>query len=192
MASQKISAMPAATTLADADLVPVVQGGVNKKAPYSLLQEQATKVPSSGLLGTLTNDNAAAGVVGEVISLDVLIADEVALTSNVITDLGTIVLTPGDWDVSGFVGFDCAGVTADWLRYGPALPGFTSLFYQTQIGSAIFGPPVGFNDIVSFPCSVSRLKVAAATTLTVHLLALALFSVGSVFAYGKLVARRAR
>lgn len=38
MADAKVSAMPAATAVADADLVPIVQSGVNKKAPASLLK----------------------------------------------------------------------------------------------------------------------------------------------------------
>jgi hypothetical protein len=38
MADTKVSAMPAASSVADADLVPIVQGGVNKRAAASLIR----------------------------------------------------------------------------------------------------------------------------------------------------------
>lgn len=48
MASVKISALPAATSVADADLVPIVQGGTTKKAASSLISSANSKLASAG------------------------------------------------------------------------------------------------------------------------------------------------
>jgi len=54
---------------------------------------------TSGVIGTTTNDNAAAGSVGEYVSSIGSIA--VNLTSNVAANATSISLTAGDWDVYG-------------------------------------------------------------------------------------------
>jgi heat shock protein HslJ len=56
MADSKISTMPAATSVADVDLVPIVQGGVNKRAAASLLRGAGTGV--SAVSGTAPIDVA--------------------------------------------------------------------------------------------------------------------------------------
>jgi len=53
--------------------------------------------------GTIAADNAAAGNVGE--QLATSIASPVSLTTNVTSNVGTLLLTPGDWSVSGVVVF---------------------------------------------------------------------------------------
>lgn len=69
MADTKISAMTAATSVADADLVPIVQGGVNKKAAANLVARQAfpagtkmlfvqTSAPTGWTKDTDQNDKA--------------------------------------------------------------------------------------------------------------------------------------
>ncbi len=58
---------------------------------------------TGGITGTTTNDNAAAGKVGEFISSTVLAAAGVVLTTNTIADVTSIALTAGDWDVWGNV-----------------------------------------------------------------------------------------
>ena len=50
MADEKISAMPAATSVGNADLLPIVQGGVNKRATKILFLTQSTGEPI-GLVG---------------------------------------------------------------------------------------------------------------------------------------------
>lgn len=57
MADTKITAMTAASTLADADLVPVVQGGANKKA--TVAQMRAASLPLAG--GAMSGDITLAG-----------------------------------------------------------------------------------------------------------------------------------
>ena len=52
-------------------------------------------------LGVNTNSNAAAGQVGEVIQSTLLYASRVAISSATFTNILSIALTAGDWDVYG-------------------------------------------------------------------------------------------
>lgn len=63
------------------------------------------------LLGTQTNDNAAAGMVGEFFAQNVTGA--VSLTTNIPKNLATpmFVLTAGDWDIRGYFQFSGAATT---------------------------------------------------------------------------------
>lgn len=58
---------------------------------------------TSGIVGTTTNDDAAAGKVGEFVSSTVLLASGITLVSATPANVTTISLTAGDWDVSGSV-----------------------------------------------------------------------------------------
>lgn len=53
--------------------------------------------------GTIAADNAAAGNVGE--QLSVSVTTPVSLTTNVTSNVGTLALTPGDWVIAGVVVF---------------------------------------------------------------------------------------
>lgn len=59
MADMPISAMTAATAVADADLVPIVQSGVNKKAPVSLLKARTDLdyIPATRVLSSSTGND---------------------------------------------------------------------------------------------------------------------------------------
>lgn len=64
---------------------------------------------TTGVVGTTTNDNAAAGSVGEVISSEILYASRTSLTTATLTNVVSISLTAGDWDVFGMVGVAATG-----------------------------------------------------------------------------------
>lgn len=75
-------------------------------------------VDVSGLLkgkGTTTNDSAAAGYIGEIISASNASATSFP-TSGTYGDANSISLTAGDWDVSFNVEADNTGGTATWSR----------------------------------------------------------------------------
>jgi hypothetical protein len=75
-------------------------------APGATTPTAVSELKTTGcwFLGTNTNDNAAAGVVGEVVEADVQ-ASPVNLTNNTAADITSISLTAGDWDVEGWVMF---------------------------------------------------------------------------------------
>ena len=57
---------------------------------------------TTGIVGTTTNNNAAAGSVGEFVSSIVLGAAAVSLTTNVSANITSLVsLSAGDWDIWG-------------------------------------------------------------------------------------------
>jgi hypothetical protein len=68
---------------------------------------------TTGIVGTTTNNNAAAGSVGEFVSSVVLLASAVTVAaSGTPKDMTSISLTAGDWDVWGNIFlFESANVT---------------------------------------------------------------------------------
>lgn len=61
MATQKVSEMAAAVSVADADLVPVVQGGVNKKATVDLILDALTGARVATAIGSTAANLVYAG-----------------------------------------------------------------------------------------------------------------------------------
>lgn len=73
----------------------------------TLLKSVAFSPTTAGIVGTTTNDNAAAGNVGEIISSSVSFASRINMpTSTQYGDLTSIGPTAGDWDISLIVGFE--------------------------------------------------------------------------------------
>jgi hypothetical protein len=63
------------------------------------------------IVGTTTNNDAAAGSVGEELITRVLVGSAFGLTSNTITNVCSVSLTAGDWDVSGMAQFTGGATT---------------------------------------------------------------------------------
>lgn len=138
--------------------------------------------------GTNTNDNAAAGYVGEYIESDVLIASAVSLSSGSSANVTSISLTAGDWEVHGSVGFNVSIGTSSVI--GGISTTSSTLALLSQKGAMI-----AINDSAAttgqmLPVGARRLSIASTTT--VYLVARATFSSGSVSAYGIIWARRVR
>ncbi len=173
----------------------------------TLTQSLAGTVASAGqLLGTNTNDNASAGNVGEVMSINRLRSNAVSLTTNTPANIATttsITLTPGDWDIRATVGFIPAATTSITVlsaavkaTSGAAFPGSDTLAvpgsngeFTLQLAEAANVP--GANPItLTFPSY--RVSVATATTLALFLVAQAIFTVSTMTCCGYLEARRVR
>jgi hypothetical protein len=75
-----------------------------------------TDISRQPVKGTISADNAAAGNLGEVLSTSVTTA--VNLTANTAANIGSLVLTAGDWDVSGVVNFVSPGAAATRMAAG--------------------------------------------------------------------------
>lgn len=73
-------------------------------------------ITTPNIVGTVTNNNAAAGSVGELIEGSVTTDTNIGAT-NVWFDATTATLTAGDWDVWGCVWCDRAGATFSSLTY---------------------------------------------------------------------------
>lgn len=142
------------------------------------------------LAGTTTNNNAAAGNVGEYIS-SVVASPGITLTNNIPANVTSISLTAGDWDVSGEA----------WINVGAG--GATQITAAITSTSATIpaGPAVGISRaqmMVAIPVSTNQMmplsgtRVSIAATTTFYLVAFAAFPSGTTTAYGKMEARRRR
>lgn len=156
---------------------------------------QSPDISQPNLIGTTTNDNAAAGSVGEYISSTVLVGSAVSLTTSTTTNVTSISLTAGDWDVWGVINYALAAGTTITTLTGsintvsatnPTVPGFGSYVLDVwRSGSEI----VGASNLIR-PLGTSRISLASTTT--VYLLARAAFTVSTMTAYGLIGARRVR
>ena len=144
---------------------------------------------TGGIVGTTTNNNAAAGSVGEVISSTVLAASAVALTTGVAANVTSISLTAGDWDVSGVIGYIGGGGCN--IAYAISAIGTTSTGLGDQSQWTMTGPnnPAAATNIGS---SIFTRRISLSTTTTIYLVAQSSFSVGSLSAGGYIQGRRVR
>lgn len=146
---------------------------------------------SSVLRGTNTNNDAAVGVVGEIVESNIGSGSAVSLTTNTNTDITSISLTAGDWDVWGGIATSPqAGTTqsniAAWVNTSSVTnPGAPNggAFTQLVASFTISQPQV-------LPVGMKRIKLAITTTI--YLSCRVGFMAGTNSAYGYISARRAR
>lgn len=149
---------------------------------------------TSGIIGTTTNNNAAAGSVGELNSTVVLAGSAVSLTSGATSDIGTLLLQPGDYDVWG-EGWSLPGVATTTSAFTVSLNTTTATIAGTpsvNTSTSAYMSPLAAGIDVQIPVAACRISVATATTTTVYLCANAIFAISTMGAYGKIIARRVR
>jgi len=165
----------------------------NKSINYRLTMPSIAFSSTSGIIGTTTNDSAAAGSVGEFVSATTSFAAPVSLTTDTAADIASISLTAGDWDVWGNVAFLGNAATlvqyqTGWVSSTSATnPGRDSVTQQvfSAAGVAIFAAAdSSFN--------VQQRRISIASTTTIYLSAQSGFSVNSTSGYGNIFARRVR
>lgn len=144
------------------------------------------------MLGTGTNDNATANNVGEYVNSNVPSGSSISLTSNTVSNITSISLTPGDWEITGWINFTgnvstsqtsligCISQTSATLD--PVTP-FASLS-QSTAAQVVGGATNTF--------SVGPLRLSIASTTTVYLVARATFTVSTMNTFGAIQARRMR
>lgn len=142
--------------------------------------------------GTATNDNAAAGNIGEYTSSQIASGAAVALVSGTPKDITSLALTAGDWDVWANVGSAPAGTTTTsiiraWINTASATdPGAPNAgaYVLEQLAIA-----AGLSQLK--PVGMIRVSVPAGGA-TVYLSTSMAFAVSTMGAFGFLGARRAR
>lgn len=143
----------------------------------------------TGITGVIDASNAAASSVGEFITAT---GTDVALTTATPANITSVVLTAGDWEVTGSCIFTGTGTTATSIvRAGsstvsatlPAAP----MFFRQRYGAA-----GGFTgaDVAGHTIPTQRVNVSVTTT--VYLVAEASFTTSTETATGQLSARRIR
>ena len=159
-------------------------------APYLPLSGGTLTGPltpaAAGIVGVTTATNAPAGAVGEI--LFTLISAAVNLPTSATTTLGTLVLTPGDWDISGELWFNTSAAAPTVLGGSVGGSAFPPSPAQNASRMQLQTTFAAGNQIFALaPC-----RTVSAAGFTVYLLASATFPSGSVTATGKIMARRAR
>ena len=146
--------------------------------------------PTGGIVGTTTNNNAAAGNVGEYVEGVVLRASAVSLTTATVGNVSSITLGAGDWDVSGYVSFLAGGSTVRTLILSGLANGTSSL-PDIENGSRVAqaGSVTGGTDI-GMATAIVRYSLTGNTTI--YLNAYSEFTTSTMQAYGVIRARRVR
>lgn len=165
-----------------------VTGSAFKSAGFS--------VSGSGQLiagGTTTNDNAAAGELGEYVSSDVASGSAVSLTNATPVTVTSISLSAGDWDVNGIINFTGGSTTV--INYLVTSLSTTNNTVDTTNGREIFMPcfgstPFAYSGTVSVLIGPARFSLASTTTI--YIVAQSGFGTSTNTAYGLLRARRVR
>ncbi len=152
-----------------------------------------TRAAGISLSGTNTNDSAAAGYVGEYIESSIAIGSAVSLTSPNASNVTSISLTAGDWDVSADVTYNAAATTNFTLAFHSisntsgtqdSTTGAAYNAYRFPTGNV---PAAGFNT-----AGVGPVRKLLSATTTIYLVAQATFTVSTMSAYGIIRARRVR
>jgi len=150
------------------------------------------------LLGTNTNDNAASGYVGETITASVIRTSGASVTTGTAKTVTSILLTPGDWVISGAVGYDpTTTITAT------ILVGAVSLTTNALPATSTLGAPAGgeYQSQNSFASNVipsdqvviiPSFRVSISVSDDFFLVGQASFTAGSANVYGFIQALRIR
>lgn len=142
---------------------------------------------TTGILGTTTNNNASSGYVGEYLPAS---GSAVSLTSGSPSNIASLPLTAGDYDVSGVVQFVPAGTTTTatlFAEIGTATGCSTSTFDQTTVLRGI-NSSAGSGNTVPTP----TVRITLASSSTIFLCGAAQFAISTMTANGLLRARRIR
>ena len=143
------------------------------------------------IIGTTTNDSAAAGDVGEYVENYASASN--APTSNQYGDLTSITLTAGDWDVSGVLEYLINGATWSNVEIG----------ITSHTGNDSTGLVLGSNwttgqwaSSSTTPTQVSLVipvfRVSLASSTTYYLKDISVYTGGPPTVYGRISARRVR
>lgn len=162
---------------------PAIGGTTPGTGKFTTLQATSTITPSSiaGIVGTTTNDSAQAGSVGETITAT---ATGVAQTSATLTNVTSIPLTAGDWDVTcSWTGTAATSTTG--LNFGLT----TTTGAQAPIGQRVLLTGIASAAGTEMSCPSFPLKLASSATL---FLTSAPTFTGSMTVGGTIWARRRR
>jgi len=147
---------------------------------------------TSEIIGTTTNNNAAAGSVGEFVSSVIANASAVSLSNNTSRTVTSISLTAGDWDLHGNISLNGGATTL--LQYSSG-----NINTADNIGDPSLwnGPSLGVTGVAVFAenqygYQVPYTRISLSGTTTVYLVVIAGFTTSTCTASGGIFARRVR
>jgi hypothetical protein len=141
--------------------------------------------------GTATNDSAGAGYVGELIESELLEGSAVSLTTATTTNVTSISLTAGDWDVWGNVALANPGTTT--ITAFLSTINTTSATLPTKPGKGAYAQVnVSYTAGANQVQLVGQRRISINSTTTVYLITNVSFATSTLTAFGYLGARRVR
>jgi hypothetical protein len=148
---------------------------------------------TTGIVGTTTNNDAAAGSVGEFVSSVIAAASAVSVSTGTIKDITSISLTAGDWDVWGNVVFLFPASTnytalLSWISSTSVTQPDASLISDLSTGAG--GAVPGGGSAISVVPLMRRFSLSGTTTI--YLSSQQVFTVSTLTACGGIYARRVR
>jgi hypothetical protein len=141
---------------------------------------------TGGIVGTTTNDNAAAGKVGEFVSSVIASGSSVSINSGTSVDLTTISLTAGDWDLWGNINFGSIASAASFIGAWISLTSATLPDNSLFSGIATVGASIASQTGITAP----NVRLSLSGTTTVYLSGRIFSSNGTMC--GGIYARRVR
>ena len=142
-----------------------------------------TPSQTNGIVGTTTNNNANAGSIGEFVTAS---SSTTSISTATPTNIISISLTAGDWDVSGTACVTPTATVSQWVlgisttsASIPAAPNITSINAVSNTGAAYCLP-------------VMPIRESLSATTTVYLVGQTTFSSGTATTIGVIRARRIR
>jgi len=175
--------------LASSGITGAAASGANADITSMTAVTSISATGGTAVKGTNTNDNAAVGNIGEYISSVVPLASAVSITNGVNTNVTSVSLTAGDWDVSGIVSFNFAATTSITALAG----GITTTSATFDLNAAYIHRTAAFvpgGQAIGY--GIPTIRISLAATTTVYLVAVANFTVSTATAYGRIDARRVR
>lgn len=159
---------------------------------FTTLSSTGNFTPSqtNGIVGTTTNNSANAGSVGEYISSTIAQGSPVAVSTGVATNITSISLTAGDWDVSANITTSPAGSTTQ-TNSQVSISTVTGTHGATSTGASNIFPAVTG---AGAPGSavVGPFRMSLSSTTTVFLVGSSVFAVSTNGIFGTIRARRVR
>jgi len=161
--------------------IPATAGAVNST--------YISSVNSSAVLGTTTNDNAAAGIVGEYIASTVS-ATTSGLTSNTPANAASITLSAGDWDVSGGFFLNFGGGTSGTYAVGAF--NTTSATLPNLLAGAASYIQTSLTASSGYGAAIPTTRFSVSSPTVVYMVTNLIFSGGTAGNGGTIRARRVR
>jgi hypothetical protein len=166
--------------------LPVASGGTGVANSNWTAGSLTFSPTTQGIVGTTTNDSAAAGYQGEFISSVVLVGSAVSVTANVNFNVTNISLTAGDWDLWGNVNVSSGASNS---TYSFAWINTVSATYPADAYIAGLQQSSGITTNTYRVVPYQRLSLSATTTVY---LSGAMDGGGTLLGWGGIYARRVR
>lgn len=146
---------------------------------------------TKGIVGTPTNNSTVAGFVGEFVSSVIAAGSAISILNNTATNLTSISLTAGDWNVWGNITMLPANTTSvnntsAWISSTSATTPDASLINTSAYAPTVFG--IGGNAGNLAPIQ----RFSLASTTTVYITGFSTFTVSTMTMCGGIYARRVR